>query len=328
MTARARAENKKPRMKPGLSCRAGAARSIAREDRRAGTEFVIEAGAEDIGAKVHVDRPGRAAIADAAAGAAEIDIEIFELGGPVAGDGEFHAAAERPAGAGAARFRQRIEVRADLAEGKTAGEIRHEAVAGEAEAPARGAEPRIFRDAAGARAGRGRAAVVVRPAEIGFQAPDPDAVLHVEADGAADQPAGGVEIGGAGRPLRVAPDAAAIDAEIDAAPVEGGNGDRRRHRRHARRQIGGEGCERGRGERRRGKARSDRCRHHVGPSPGRMDMDRIRPPDAAQNSCATRGSLHFTLKPKTLTPVCCCAKPRLSRSGARPKLGRESLMRG
>src|ERR1019366_2248589 len=46
---------------------------------------VVDAGAHQIGGEAHVG--GRAAWHDAAASLAEIDIEIFDLGGPRSGDG-------------------------------------------------------------------------------------------------------------------------------------------------------------------------------------------------------------------------------------------------
>src|SRR5436190_12350117 len=74
-------------------------RSEPREDRA--RESVVQAGAHNVLLEGHIVR-------DRAAGAvavelAEVGVEIFDLGGPVAEEGVFEAAADRPAGHGVAR---------------------------------------------------------------------------------------------------------------------------------------------------------------------------------------------------------------------------------
>ena len=60
------------------------------------SEPVIKTGAHDIAAEVCIRSRG--------SGIAEIDIEIFDLGGPRPGDRRFNAAADGPAGLGRPRI--------------------------------------------------------------------------------------------------------------------------------------------------------------------------------------------------------------------------------
>ncbi len=96
--------------------------------------------------------------------AAEIDIEIFGLEGPVVGEGVFEARADRPAPLGVAGRVARVDVQAnpssvdidaavrlDLAVRSTTGAVQEDLVPGIAEAAADGAEPLDFRAGAEAR---------------------------------------------------------------------------------------------------------------------------------------------------------------------------------
>jgi asparagine synthase (glutamine-hydrolysing) len=106
-------------------------------------EAVVETGANDVG----LERRIRSGQADAAA-AAEIDIEIFELGGPRSGNRGFDAATPGPAGLGRGRVGEASQRRLDVAEGRAAGHVRQETVERIADAAARGGEPVVTRSAA------------------------------------------------------------------------------------------------------------------------------------------------------------------------------------
>src|SRR5690349_17977494 len=95
--------------------------------RRGGSELVVHAAADDVGLERDVERiaarAGRVAI-----GPAEIDIEIFELGGPVVDEGVFQPAAEGPADLGLAEAAEARDRALDLAERRAAGEIGQETI--------------------------------------------------------------------------------------------------------------------------------------------------------------------------------------------------------
>ena len=86
-------QNKSPGPRPGASVCASVrtTRSVSGED-RAG-ELVVQAGANDVFLEADVGRQRRGAGVEAA----EIDIEIFDLGGPIAEEGVFETGADGPA---------------------------------------------------------------------------------------------------------------------------------------------------------------------------------------------------------------------------------------
>src|ERR1700732_1545105 len=88
--------------------------------------MVIHAGAKH--ALLPGDVFGRWQTAAGAIEAAEIDAQIFRLGRPVAGQRDFDAAAERPAGIGGRAAGKARRGGTDIADGKTAGGIRHDPV--------------------------------------------------------------------------------------------------------------------------------------------------------------------------------------------------------
>src|SRR3954470_2334786 len=112
--------------------------------------------------EIDLGRSRAAAIAGTAVQVAEIDIEIFALRRPIAGQCEFHAAAHRPADIAVAFAGEARRARLDVAEGGAAEDERQPAIDGIAEPRARGAEPAVGGGAA-ERAGRIRAAVDVGP---------------------------------------------------------------------------------------------------------------------------------------------------------------------
>ena len=92
------------------------------------SEPEVDAAAHEMGAEPHVVRIDAVAAGEAAVELAEIDIEIFGLRGPVAGDHEFDAAADGPAGIGVVGAGEARLARADVADRETAGDERQEAV--------------------------------------------------------------------------------------------------------------------------------------------------------------------------------------------------------
>src|ERR1035437_8683373 len=183
-------------------------------------EAVVDAGAHQIGGEAHVG--GRAAWHDAAASLAEIDIEIFDLGGPRSGDGRLKTAAAGPAGPGGGLAAERVRRRLDVAEGRAAGDVGHEAAEGIAEPATRGRQPRIAGFArcteTGAAAG---AAADIAPGAVTLQAEHGLAHLVIITDGSADHGAGEIEAVRSVRvaPIRTAEAAAAVDADIEAGPI-------------------------------------------------------------------------------------------------------------
>src|SRR5579862_10003017 len=126
---------------------AGGAESITRKSRNEGellapAEVIVHAGAEHVLAQRHV-LVGRAAAAGAAIEAAEIDVEVFGLGAPVARQREFDAAAHGPARIGGAAARQAGRGGADVARRKAAGDVGQETIECVAGAAAHRGEPRF-----------------------------------------------------------------------------------------------------------------------------------------------------------------------------------------
>src|SRR5580704_4273084 len=181
------------------------------------SESVVDAGAHEVGGERHVVGHQGAA-SDAAIQLAEVDVEIFGLGGPVAGDGEFEARTHRPAGIGGVGAGEARGRSADIAERGAAGDEGHEAVGGVTEPAAHGREPMVAGLAAERAEGVG-GAVAVGPVDVAFEADDALAELIVVANGAADEAAGGVEAATGRIPLRTAEAAAAVDADVEASPV-------------------------------------------------------------------------------------------------------------
>ena len=159
----------------------------------------------------------------AAAGveAAEIDVEIFDLGAPVAQEGVFEAAADGPAelvaGCRGRDAANGVVVALTSAVGAAAGDVRQPAIEGIADPAAEGGEP-VVRGLAGDNArDAGDAALHVGPAEVAFEAVDDRAGLIVVAKRAADQEALGFGVGpGRQCPSRGAEAVAGVDADVEA----------------------------------------------------------------------------------------------------------------
>src|SRR5262249_13954516 len=195
---------------PGPEVRGSVVRRAAGgHDRR------VRPAAKDVGGERHV-AAGRETAIEAAVEVAEIDVEILSLEAHVADDADFEAGAHGPAGVADAAARQQRQRGVDVAEREPAGEVGQETVEGEAHAPARGAEPLVARLAAPRTQHRGRS-FDARPVDVALGANHALAELPVVADGAADEPAGHVEAVH-GVPLRTAPAAAAVDADVEAGP--------------------------------------------------------------------------------------------------------------
>src|SRR6266851_4546325 len=193
-----------PRAKPG---------SLGRNDSGLRSEPHVGAGAKQVGVERHVAGRHEGAI-EAAVEVAEIDVEVLGLHADIADDAELEAGADRPARRGDAAGREARQGGIDVADREAAGEIRQEPVQGIAEAAAHGRQPVVARRAAG-RAQSRRRSPDVGPVDVAFDAERGLAELPIVADGAADQPARHVEPIDA-VPLRAAPAAAAVDAEIEA----------------------------------------------------------------------------------------------------------------
>ena len=163
---------------------------------------------------------------------AEVGVEIFELGGPGAGESPFDAGAGGPAdrGVGIAADR-RFDLQAG--EGGAAGDVGHEVVPGVADAAARRREPGVLDGAFAAAAGDGVAGVALDQGvvDVAFQAPDPVAGLQIVAKRGADQPAVlgvGGEVAEGVRHVGIAPGIAAVETDVETGPTE--RGDVRHHR--------------------------------------------------------------------------------------------------
>jgi hypothetical protein len=160
--------------------------------------------------------------------AAEVDTQIFRLGGPVAGQRQFHAATQRPAGIGRGAAGEARHGRANVADCEASGRIRHHPVERIADAPAHGRKPGFAGGAAAGTSGAGAGAIEAGPIKVAFEAEHEVAELAVVAEGAAGLAAIDAETGVGRAPIGTAPAAAAINAEIKAAPVIGHRGRRRR----------------------------------------------------------------------------------------------------
>src|SRR5439155_492656 len=115
------------------------------------SELIVQAEAHDV--RLEADIVRDCAAADAAIELAEVDVEIFDLGGPVAQEGVFEAAAEGPAelrGAGRGGQPETGRGGLDVAERAAGREVRQEASKGVADAAARRPEPSVVRFANGA----------------------------------------------------------------------------------------------------------------------------------------------------------------------------------
>jgi hypothetical protein len=187
--------------------------------KRRRSEAVVDAEADDIGVEldVGVDDAGRGRTRCLA----EIGVEIFQLGRPVAHEGVFDADAERVAHLGLGEGAERVGA-LDVAHRQTAGEIRQPVVpAGITEAHARCAQPGILGLAAQRAVGRG-ASLDAGIIDVAFQAPDPGAGLHVVAKRQAGEHARDVEVAGrtgGRRPVGFAEAIADVKTGVEAAPV-------------------------------------------------------------------------------------------------------------
>src|SRR4051794_8724460 len=128
---------------------------------------------------------------DGAVGVAKVDVEIFELGGPVAAQCRFDAGAGGPAGIRVVDAGEAGLADLDVADRKAAGDIRHHAVPSEADAAAHGSKPVVPGLAAGRARGTHEAPSDVGPVEVALQAEHPGAAggLPVVARGSADHAA-------------------------------------------------------------------------------------------------------------------------------------------
>src|SRR3954468_19640939 len=201
------------------------------------SEAVIQTSAHHVAAEVHIGR--QRARSRRATDVAEIDIEIFDLGGPIGDDRGFDAAAGGPTDLGVACSGKAHLIGMDAADGEAAGDVRHPAIERVAEAAARGPQPIVFGFAT-CRAGRtDEAAFDAAPANVTFQTEHGRAAesLPVVADGAADEAAGRTGIGAVGGLIRAAPSIAAVDTDIEAGPVVDRYHHSRRSGRHGTRQI-------------------------------------------------------------------------------------------
>src|SRR5262249_49506426 len=185
------------------------------------SEPIVHAGAEEIRVKCDVVGDRHAVAIEPAIEAAEIDIEIFDLGCPVERERGFESGADRPAGIVAAR-RGEARVRGlDIAECGPARAVRHEPIRGITEAAAHRGEPGVARRAAGRTQIIGRAADA-GPVDVTFDTGDDLAELIIVAGGAADDPA--ADVAAAGRiPVRTAEPAAAVDADVKSGPLVDGS---------------------------------------------------------------------------------------------------------
>src|SRR5690242_20146732 len=102
-------------------------------------EAVVQARAHDVGREV------RASNAADRAALAEIDIEILNLRGPRTGDCSFDAAADRPTGLGLVAVADARDRGVDIADGETAGDVRHPTAGVVTEAATNRTEPVVFR---------------------------------------------------------------------------------------------------------------------------------------------------------------------------------------
>src|ERR1043166_840812 len=111
------------------------------------SEAEIDAAAHQVVVEAHIVGR-RAAAVHVAVEAAEIDVEIFDLGAPVAGERVLDAASGGPADLRVGLTGESGRRRLDVAERGTAGHVRQEIAERIADAAARGAEPVVLHAAA------------------------------------------------------------------------------------------------------------------------------------------------------------------------------------
>src|SRR6185312_13778415 len=148
------------------------------------SEPVVHAGANLVGVEADAGRRR----AERAVRVAEVDVQILELAGPVAGQCGFDASAGCPACVGVAGGRDEVLRGFDVAHGQAAGSVEHRAIPGVADAAPGRAKPGVLGLAAGRARGVEEAALDVGPVEIAFQAEHPRAAkrLPVVADRSTD----------------------------------------------------------------------------------------------------------------------------------------------
>src|SRR5262245_30255085 len=179
------------------------------------SEPQVRPAAKDAGGERYV-AAGRKTAIEAAVEVAEIDVKIFGLQAHIADEADFEAGAHGPAGVADAAARQDRHGGVDIAEREPAGDVRQEAVEGQAEPPARGGEP-LVAGLAAPRAQHGGRAFDARLVDVAFRADYRLAELPIIADGAADEAARHVERIQA-VPLGATPAAAAVDTDVEAGP--------------------------------------------------------------------------------------------------------------
>src|SRR3984893_5550285 len=140
-------------------------------------------------------------------------MEIFNLGGPWAGDCGFEAAADSPAGLGRTGVADAGHRGFNVTECDAPGNVRHEAVERIARASAHRAQPIV----PGLATERITIPVEpeIAPVDIALKAEDSLAYLVIVADRAtheSSEPA---------RRIGIAPAAAAVNAKVEAAPIVG-----------------------------------------------------------------------------------------------------------
>src|SRR5262249_59040915 len=116
---------------------------------------------KDVVGERHV-AAGRKTAIETAVEVAEIDVKIFGLQAHIADEADFEAGAHGPAGVADAAARQDRHGGVDVAEREPAGDVRQEAVEGQAEPTARGGEP-LVAGLAAPRAQHGGRAFDARP---------------------------------------------------------------------------------------------------------------------------------------------------------------------
>src|SRR6185437_12261270 len=119
-----------------FACRLFFARTGIHARKRDGSEMIIHAGAD------HAELVAVRDAGNAEARIRQIDIEIFDLRGPVLGESEFGADARGPARRGVG-LRETEGFAAQFAERETAGAVEQDVVEGVADPAARRAEPRV-----------------------------------------------------------------------------------------------------------------------------------------------------------------------------------------
>src|SRR5262245_15363396 len=173
---------------PALRGDDGSFRLIA--PRAVPVEAPAQAAANDVGLEVD-------AVARHERARAEIDEKVFRLAANARRKGIFDARAQGPArlGIGAAQDRDRRgDGTSDVADRRTAGDVRQEAIEREANPPAHRSEPLQIAVVVHSRDRAATAANPV-PVEVPFKAPDQGADLIVEAERTTEQTAADAELG-------------------------------------------------------------------------------------------------------------------------------------